>query len=152
MGLANASQQFQQMMDDRLEPVRDVADPFIDDIFIETKQVPGEDILETHYRDVRRVLELLRKEQFICDQRKCKFFVKEVEFCGHILGNGQRKPAPGKLRAIEKWELPMTISALRAFWGLRTTIVRISMGMQKSLHQCRKNSKCPGIREKKGAK
>ena len=117
MGLANASQQFQQMMDDRLDPVRDVADPFIDDILIGTKKIPGQDLLETHYNDVRRVLNLLRQEKFVCDQKKCKFFVEEVEFCGHILGKGQRRPAPGKLRAIEKWELPSTISALRAFLG-----------------------------------
>ena len=43
--------------------------------------------------------------------------MKEVEFCGHILGNGTRRPAPGKLRAIEKWEVPQTISELRAFLG-----------------------------------
>ena len=28
-----------------------------------------------------------------------------------------RRPAPGKLRAIEKWELPKTVTALRAFLG-----------------------------------
>ena len=89
MGLANASQQFQQMMDDRLEPVRDVADPYIDDILIGTKKIPGEDLLETHYRDVRRVLKLLKQEQFVCDQKKCKIFLEEVEFCGHILGKGR---------------------------------------------------------------
>ena len=48
---------------------------------------------------------------------KWKLFVKEVEFCGHILGGGARRPAPGKQRAIEKWELPKTVTALRAFLG-----------------------------------
>ena len=33
------------------------------------------------------------------------------------MGNGTRKPAPGKLRAIEKWELPSNITELRAFLG-----------------------------------
>ena len=28
-----------------------------------------------------------------------------------------RKPAPGKLMAIEKWEVPRTFTALRAFLG-----------------------------------
>ena len=49
--------------------------------------------------------------------KKCQFFVREVELCGHILGNGTRRPAPGKLKAVEKWELPMSITALRAFLG-----------------------------------
>ena len=31
--------------------------------------------------------------------------------------DGVRKPAHGKLRAIEKWEVPRTVTALRAFLG-----------------------------------
>ena len=51
------------------------------------------------------------------DPKKSAFFVEEVEFCGQILGHGIRRPAPGKLQAIEKWEVPTTITALRAFLG-----------------------------------
>ena len=72
---------------------------------------------QNHDSDVRRVLELLKKDQFVADQKKCRFFVPEIEFRGHILGGGERRPAPGKLRAIEKWELPQSVSALRAFLG-----------------------------------
>ena len=115
MGLQNASQQFQQLMEDRLQPVRDIADPYIDDIIIGTWVGPEEDLLKAHDKDVRRVLELLKGDQFVVG--KWKLFVKEVEFCGHILGGGARRPAPGKLRAIEKWELPKTVTALRAFLG-----------------------------------
>ena len=117
MGLQNASQQFQQLIEDRLLPVKDVCDPYIDDIIVGTWVGPGEDLLKAHDSDVRRVLELLKKDQFVADQKKCRFFVPEVEFCGHILGRGERRPAPGKLRAIEKWELPQNVSALRAFLG-----------------------------------
>ena len=117
MGLANASQQFQQMIDDRLQPVRDIATPYIDDILIGTRVDEGENLFEKHFQDVQRVLDVLKEEQLICDIKKCQFFVREVEFCGHILGNGTRRPAPGKLKAVEKWELPMSITALRAFLG-----------------------------------
>ena len=117
MGLKNASIQFQQMMDDLLQPVKHIADPYIDDILIGTQEVEGEDIYVTHDRDVRQVLELLGHWELVCDIKKCKFFVKEVEFCGHVLGGGIRKPAPGKLCAIEKWQVPRTIHELRAFLG-----------------------------------
>jgi len=46
-----------------------------------------------------------------------KLFVKEVEFCGHILGGGKRRPSPGKMLALEKWEAPKTVTALRGFLG-----------------------------------
>ena len=117
MGLKNAAIQFQMMIDDRLEPVRDVADAYIDDIIVGTRVEPGEDLFAAHNRDLRRVLQLLKDEQLIADVGKCRFFVPEVEFCGHILRNGTRKPAPGKLSAIERWEVPKTISELRAFLG-----------------------------------
>ena len=47
-GIKNASQQFQQMIDDRLKGVRDVADPYVDDILIGTRVGPGENLIEQH--------------------------------------------------------------------------------------------------------
>jgi hypothetical protein len=41
-----------------------------------------------------------------------------VEFCGHVLREGRRSPAPRKLLSIQKWELPRTITQLRCFLGL----------------------------------
>ena len=67
--------------------------------------------------DVRRVMEQLREHRLVADRKKCQFFVKEVEFCGHVLGGGKRRPAPGKLLALEKWEVPKTVTALRGFLG-----------------------------------
>jgi hypothetical protein len=45
-------------------------------------------------------------------------FMKEVEFCGHILREGRITPATGKLLSIQKWELPATITELRGFLGM----------------------------------
>ena len=65
MGLQNASQQFQQLMEDRVHPVRDIANPYIDDIIICTWVEPGEDLLKAYDRDIRRVLKLLKEDQFV---------------------------------------------------------------------------------------
>ena len=103
------------MMEDRLEPVKDVANCYIDDIIIGSPLVDGEDVFLAHDRDLRRVLEVLKKWSLIADMGKCRLFMPEVEFCGHILGSGRRRPAPGKLMAIEKWDPPVTVSSLRSF-------------------------------------
>ena len=89
----------------------------MDDIIVGTRAEAGEDLFEAHDRDLRRVLNLLVQEQLVADISKCKFFMPEVEWCGHILRNGTRSPAPGKLFAIENWERPRNISELRAFLG-----------------------------------
>ena len=49
---------------------------------------------------------------------KWHFFMRQVEFCGHILREGTRSPAPGKLLPIQQWELPKTVTELRGFPGL----------------------------------
>ena len=117
MGLKNASVQFQRMMDDVLQLVKDIAACYIDDIIVGTPIREGEDLLEQHDKDLRRVLSLLEEKELVVDITKCRLFVPEVEFCGHILGGGCRRPAPGKLMAIAKWEPPTTISGLRSFLG-----------------------------------
>ena len=44
--------------------------------------------------------------------------MRQVEFCGHILREGTRSPAPGKLLPIQQWQLPKTITELGGFLGL----------------------------------
>ena len=88
MGLKNASVQFQRMMDDVLALVKDIAACYIDDIIVGTPIREGEDLLEQHDKDLRRVLALLEEKELVVDISKCRLFVPEVEFCGHILGGG----------------------------------------------------------------
>ena len=53
----------------------------------------------------------------VLDPAKCEFFTRRVEFCGHVLEQGTRKPAPGKLLAVERWPPPRNITEVRAFLG-----------------------------------
>ena len=73
MDLTNAGLQHQQMLDDRLRPVSDIADPCIDDILLGTWVGEGEDLVAQHNVDVRRVLDLLKKEERVADINKCHF-------------------------------------------------------------------------------
>ena len=50
--------------------------------------------------------------------KKPQIFMRSVQFCGHVLVEGKRFPAPDKLKAIKDWELPKTVTALRGFLGL----------------------------------
>ena len=116
MGLKNAGAQFQRMMEWVLRDV-DNADPYIDDIIIGSTGKNMAELIENHLRDVFRVLEVLETHNLVCCPKKSHFFMTEVEFCGHILREGRRSPAPGKLLPIQKWEVPKTVTALRGFFG-----------------------------------
>ena len=61
------------------------------------------------------MLDLLVRHKLTGSSDKATIAVSEVVFAGHVVGNGQRKPIPGKVAAIEHWEKPKMVSELRAY-------------------------------------
>ena len=120
MGVTNGNAAFQQMLENLLEPVGDCADPFVEDVIIASgdPSMSYEELLEAHERDVTRVLDLLVRDKLTGCSDKATIAVSEVVYAGHVVGNGQRKPIPGKVAAIEHWEKPKTVSELRAYLGV----------------------------------
>ena len=106
-------------MEDLLGPVPDCADPFVDDIIIRsgTEDMTEDELIEAHEKGLRRVLSELDKHNMVCKPTKASVVVREVEFAGHVVGHGQRRPMPGKLASLHHWEKPQTISELRSFIG-----------------------------------
>ena len=47
------------------------------------------------------MLDLLVQHKLTGSSDKATIAVSEVVFAGHVVGNGQRKPIPGKVAAIE---------------------------------------------------
>ena len=119
MGAKNGNAAFQRMMEDLLGPVHDCADPFVDDIIIGsgTEDMTEDELIEAHEKDLRRVLSELDKHNMVCKSTKASIFVREVDFAGHVVGDGQRCPMPGKLASLHHWEKPQIISELRSFMG-----------------------------------
>ena len=117
MGLKNGGAIFQRMMEWVLAGI-ECADPYVDDVIIGSTGDTEEEAIQNHFKDVKSVLERFREQKLLVNPKKAHLFMREVEFCGHILSEGKRRPAPGKLLAIQKWELPQTVTQLRGFLGL----------------------------------
>ena len=99
-------------------PVRDAIDNCIDDGIVGTNDGETiEDELWIHYHHLRRICEILKEHKLVLDPKKCDFFTRRVEFCGHILENCTKRPAPGKLLAVERWPPPKNVTEMRAFLG-----------------------------------
>ena len=96
-----------------------VRNPFLDDVIIASgdPSMSYDELLEAHERDVTRVQDLLVRQKLTGSSDKATIAVSEVVFAGHVVGNGQGKPVPGKAAAIEHWEKPKTVSELRAYLG-----------------------------------
>ena len=117
MGLKNGNAIFQRVMDWVLQG-HTCANAYIDDVIIGSTGNTEEELLKNHDRDIRQVLDTLREHKMRVNVKKPQLFMRSVQFCGHVLVEGRRYPAPDKLAPIKGWELPRTVTALRGFLGL----------------------------------
>ena len=125
-GLCNAPATFQTIMNEALRPfLGKFVVVYLDDILIFSKTK------EEHYDHLRQVLEVLRREKLITQPEKCVFATTELDFCGHIIGNGQIRPMPAKVDIIENWPRPRNVHEVRQFVGLATYYRRFIRGFSK---------------------
>ena len=99
--------------------MNDVLRPFLDDFFI----VYLDDILilskscDEHVMHVRKVLDVLRKEQLFLKMSKCEFGKTSLVYLGHIVGGGELKIDPCKVEVIVNWPMPKIVIEVRIFLG-----------------------------------
>ena len=119
MGVTNGNAAFRRMLESLLEPVPDCAEPFVDDVMIASgdPSMNFNKLLEAHERDVTRVLDLLLRHKRTGSSDKATVAVRKVVFARQVVGNGQQKPIPGKVAAIEHWESPKRVSEHQAYIG-----------------------------------
>jgi hypothetical protein len=112
-GLTNAPPTFQATMN---QIFRKVLNKFVvvylDDILIYSKTK------KEHLEHIQQVLLILREAGLYAKPSKCVFGVSEVEFCGHMVGNGKVRMLQDKIQAITDWPQPTTVHHARQFLGL----------------------------------
>ncbi|GJV76410.1 putative reverse transcriptase domain-containing protein [Tanacetum coccineum] len=64
------------------------------------------------------VLELLKKERLYAKFSKCKFWLREVQFLGHVINGDGIHVDPSKIEVVKSWEAPRTPSKVHSFLGL----------------------------------
>ena len=77
----------------------------------------GEELIEAHFVDLCKVVEVLRKHQLTCNGAKTVLFATGVELAGQVVGHGLCRPIAGKLAPRVHWERPKNITQMRAFLG-----------------------------------
>ena len=110
-GLVNAAATFSRMMRKLLKGIENV-DNYIDDILIHTVT------FDEHMRILNEVFKRLRKAHLTVKPSKCFLAYDEIEFLGHVIGNGQLKPRMAKIEAVRNAPRPETKSQLRSYLGL----------------------------------
>nr|ABA97778.2 retrotransposon protein, putative, Ty3-gypsy subclass [Oryza sativa Japonica Group] len=112
-GLTNAPAFFMNLMNKVfMEFLDKFVVVFIDDILIYSKSE------EEHEQHLRLVLEKLKEHQLYAKFSKCDFWLKEVQFLGHIVNAQGVAVDPANVESVTKWTPPRTVTQVRSFLGL----------------------------------
>nr|GEX82776.1 putative reverse transcriptase domain-containing protein [Tanacetum cinerariifolium] len=102
-GLTNAPVLFWDLINCVCNPYLDkYVIVFIDDIHIYSRNE------EEHANHLRIILELLRKEKLYAKFSKCDFWIRIVQFLGHLIDSQGLHVDPAKIEAVKNWETPTT--------------------------------------------
>ena len=112
-GLTNAPAAFMDLMNRVFKKYLDkFVIVFIDDILIYSRTEAD------HAEHLRIALETLRREKLYAKFSKCEFWLREVQFLGHVVSNEGIKVDPSKIEAVLNWDRPRTPTEVRSFLGL----------------------------------
>ncbi|KAJ0910150.1 putative nucleotidyltransferase, Ribonuclease H [Helianthus annuus] len=112
-GLTNAPAAFMDLMNRVCKPMLDKSViVFIDDILVYSKSEAE------HVCHLREILDTLRREKLYAKFTKCAFWLREVQFLGHLISADGVLVDPSKIEAVTKWNPPRNPSEIRSFLGL----------------------------------
>lgn len=110
-GLCNAAQTMQRLLDQILSDL-DYCFVYIDDILIASSS------LDEHLIHLREIFLRLHKHNLTVNLPKCIFAAEKVKFLGHLIDKTGIMPLPDKVKVIEEFPKPKTITELRRFLGI----------------------------------
>ncbi|XP_052732508.1 uncharacterized protein LOC108341297 [Vigna angularis] len=125
-GVTNAPAIFMDYMNRIFRPYLDkFVVVFIDDILIYSKN------FDEHDDHLRIVLSVLREKELYAKRSKCEFWMKEIQFLGHVVSAGGISVDPAKVKAVLDWESPRSVTEVRSFVGLAAYYRRFIEGFSK---------------------
>lgn len=111
-GLCSAPTTFMRVMNNVLISFLDeFVIVYLDDILIFSKS------WKEHVKHVRKVLDVLKKEQLFLKMSKCEFWKTSLVYLGHLAGGGELKIDPSKVLVIVNWPIPKSVTKVRSFMG-----------------------------------
>ena len=112
-GLTNAPAVFMDLMNRVCRPMLDRSViVFIDDILVYSRS------REQHEEHLREVLGVLRSKRLYAKFSKCDFWLREVQFLGHLVNQEGILVDPAKVEAVMSWEVPRSPTEIWSFLGL----------------------------------
>jgi hypothetical protein len=105
---------------------------FIDDILVYSRSE------EEHEEHLCLALLKLREHRLYANLSKCKFWMKQVAFLGHVISKGGVSVDPSKDQDVLSWNAPTSVGDIQSFLGLALYYRRFIEGFFKDeqAHNC----------------
>ena len=112
-GLTNTPATFQHLMENCLGILHlNWCIIYLDDIIVYSKTP------EEHLERLEAVFKKIGKAGLKLKPNKCEFFKSEITYLGHIVSNKGIATDPKKIRAIQLWPRPTTVTEVQKLTGL----------------------------------
>ena len=112
-GLTNTPVAFMDLINCVFHPYLDlIVVVFVDDTLIYSP------LVESHEEHLRIVLQLLREYRLYAKFNKCKFWLLEVKFSGHVISGSGVVVDSSKVEAMMNWERPKIVFEVHSFFSL----------------------------------
>ena len=70
-----------------------------------------------HWKYVHEIFDILEANDLYVKIEKCAFEQEEIEYLGVVIGKGEIKMDPKKLKGVADWPVPKTVTEVWAFLG-----------------------------------
>lgn len=110
-GLRNAAQSYQRFMDS-VTRVLDFCYVYIDDILVASKDD------KEHRKHLQILFQRLQQHRVTINPPKCYFGKSSINYLGYQIDENGSRPLPERVKIIQDYPQPQTISELRRFLGI----------------------------------
>ena len=112
-GLNNTPTTFIHLMNRVCSPMLDRSViVFIDDILVYSRS------REQHEEHLREIFVVLRSARLYAKFSKCDFWLREVQFLGHLVNQEGILVDPAKIEVVMRWEVPKSPLEIKSVFGL----------------------------------
>jgi len=106
-GQKRSGNAFMRTMQIVMQPLRQFATSFVDDVSVYSYQ------WRTHLEHITKFLQAIKKSGLTRNLKKCNFAEREIKFVGHFIGSGHRRADPDQVAAVQNMQIPGTKKQVR---------------------------------------